>query len=162
MTFIIFCLTIFTSLLSANSTENPYQIFLQEDFNPTVNEAIVQGLQKYNLPFFKQEDLHFFVIYMKNAQSEVIGGLCGDILGKCACVDYMWVEEKLRGQGIGTKLIATLEHYAKNKNCDAIQLFTYDFQAEHFYKKLGFDCIGRIPKWIENHDTVFFRKTLSP
>lgn len=157
---LLFCLysILLTGYLSAQS---PYQTYLEEQFNPKVNEAIVGGLQNYNHPFFKQADLKFFVIYLKNTKGEIVGGLTGDILGTCACVDYMWVEEKIRGQGLGSHLLTTLENYAKKQKCTAIQLYTYDFQAEHFYEKLGFDCIGRIPKWIENHDTVFFRKTLS-
>jgi len=143
----------------AESKES-YQIHLEEEFNPTVNEIITQGIQKYNLPFFKQSDLRFFVIYARNDQAEIIGGLCGDILGTCACVDYMWVDEKHRGQGIGSHLIVKLENFAKSNHCVSIQLFTYGFQAEKFYKKLDFRCIGVIPKWIEDHDTIFLRKML--
>jgi GNAT superfamily N-acetyltransferase len=157
--FLFFILNFASSALSADARQ-PYQILLEEEFNPTVNEVIIQGIQKYNLPFFKQSDLQFFVVYARNEQSEVIGGLCGDILGTCACVDYMWVDEKQRGQGIGSKLFAKLENFAKSKKCTSIQLFTYDFQAEKFYKKLGFQSIGIVPKWIEDHDTIFLRKML--
>ncbi|MGL5626412.1 MAG: GNAT family N-acetyltransferase [Candidatus Rhabdochlamydia sp.] len=71
------------------------------------------------------------------------------------------MDERKRGQGIGTQLFKRAEILARTKNCDYIKLFTWAFQAVGFYKKLGFECVGTIPKWIENYDAVFFKKKLN-
>lgn len=137
-----------------------YQIIVEENSNPLVNDAIVHGLQKFNLPFFDQKNCQFFSIYAVDKNSRIIGGLCGDILGRSAGVDYVWVDEEKSRQGIGTQLFSQLETFAKSKNCDCIQVFTYKFQAPEFYKKLGFKCVGIISNWIEGHDVMFFKKYL--
>lgn len=138
------------------------EIIVEEDSNPLINNAILHGLQSYNLPFFNQKDCQFFSIYALDEDSQLLGGLCGDILGRSASVDYAWVDEKKRCQGIGTQLFSQLEALAISKNCQYIQLFTFDFQAKEFYYNLGFECVGTVPNWIEGHDVIFFKKYLAP
>ena len=100
----------------------------------------------------------------KDENSKIIGGLCGYIfksqLGSWAHVDYAWVDESRRLQGLGTELFKRAEIFVRAKNCKTMQLFTWAYQAVGFYEKLGFECIGVIPRWIENYDAVFFRKEL--
>ncbi|MGE4574413.1 GNAT family N-acetyltransferase [Parachlamydia sp.] len=137
-----------------------YQIVKEEHDNPYVSQKILQGLQNHMLPFFKEKKSQFFMVYARDANAEVIGGLSGDILGSSACIDYMWVDEKYRCQGIGTRLLKELEAYAKAKNCTHVQLFTYDFQAKKFYQKLGFQCVSSISNWVENYELNFFKKEI--
>lgn len=150
------------SLFSEN-----YAIF-EEDSNAEVSNAIVMGLKDFNDRIFeKKYSVEFtpFVIYARDENSKVIGGLtgftcCGSPLGSWASVDYAWVDENRRNQGIGTQLFERLEALAESKDCSYIQLYTMDYQAVGFYKKLGFECIGVISKWVENHDVVYLRKPI--
>ena len=52
----------------------------------------------------------------------------------------LFVEEKYRGQGIGTKMLAMMEDYFKEKNCDSmwISVFAPNNTAHELYKKFGF------------------------
>lgn len=43
--------------------------------------------------------------------------------------------------------------------CNYIQLFKWAYQAPNFYKKLGFECVGVVNKWIDNYDAVFFKNS---
>jgi len=144
-----------------------YEI-ITESSNPEVCAMILNGLEDFNLKFFKKKhgsiDLGTFVIYAKDGHSQIIGGLYGYIfesgVGSWASVDFAWVDESRRNQGIGTELFEKAEVLARMKNCTHMQLFTWAYQAVDFYKKIGFECVGIIPEWIENHDAVFFRKKL--
>lgn len=53
-------------------------------------------------------------------------------------VSQLWVDEKLRGQGYGTKLMQLAEAHAKENNCSFVAVNTMNFEAPEFYKKLGF------------------------
>ena len=159
----IFCLLMvygITTLSGFETEQAPYRVIIEEESNPLVNNAILHGLQSFNLPLFNQKDCQFFSIYALDGNSQLIGGLCGDILGKSASVDYAWVDEKWRGQGIGTQIFSQLEIFAKSKDCQFIHLFTYEFQAKEFYYKLGYECVGTISNWIDDHDVIFFKKYL--
>ncbi len=163
MNILLVCLALVFSasnLAASEAVERGYQVIVEEKSNPLVNDIILHGLQSFNLPFFQQKDCQFFSIYAVDENHQIIGGLCGDILGRTANVDYAWVDEEKRRQGIATQLFSQLESFAQSKGCKYIQLFTYEFQAKEFYEKLGFECIAIISNWIEGHDAIFFRKGL--
>lgn len=159
---ILFLLLVPFYLFSAD-----YEIVV-ESSNPDVNNKILNGLEDFNKKFYEQKygafEITPFVIYAKDTQSEVIGGLCGYFFEGSstawAYVDYAWVDESRRHQGIGTKLFQTAETVAKSKQCTHIQLFTWEYQAVDFYKKLGFECVGIVPRWIDDYDAMFFKKRL--
>jgi ribosomal protein S18 acetylase RimI-like enzyme len=52
----------------------------------------------------------------------------------------LFVEEKYRGQGIGTKMLAMMEDYFKEKQCDSmwISVFAPNNPAHELYEKFGF------------------------
>lgn len=163
MTKYILCFLAIASQLFSSD----YEIVV-ESSNPEVSGVILDGLEDFNMKFFNQQnaalDVNPFVIYAKEGP-KIIGGLNGYLfegdLGAWAHIDYAWVDESRRGQGVGTQLFEQAEILARTKNCKHIQLFTWAYQAVDFYKKLGFECVGTIPKWIENYDAVFFRKKLT-
>ena len=160
---ILFFLLFSNSLFSIN-----YEI-VTETSNPDVCTKILNGLEDFNVKFFKEKhesfNVELFIIYAKDDHSQIIGGINGYIfvsdIGSWASVEYAWVDESSRRVGIGTKLFEKIESLAKMKNCNHIQLLTFDYQAVDFYKKLGFECVGIIPEWIENHDALYFRKKIN-
>ena len=55
-------------------------------------------------------------------------------------LDFLFVEEEYRKRGIATKLVNYIVDYAKEKY-DTIYLVTVSHES--FYKKLGFEVIGK-------------------
>jgi GNAT superfamily N-acetyltransferase len=145
-----------------------YEI-VTESSNPEVCSMIRDGLEDFNMKFFRQVhhslEIESFVVYAKDGLSQILGGLHGYIVendkGSWAGIEYAWVDEGRRHEGIGTQLFAEAEKVAKRKNCSYVQLYTWAYQAVGFYEKLGFECVGTIPFWIEDYDAVFFRKRLN-
>ena len=71
----------------------------------------------------------------------------GNIAGGCvvnihtwgrAVLACLWVDEKHRGQGLGSALIRTAQRAVKEKGCYYLCLGTLDFQARPLYEKHGF------------------------
>ncbi len=152
-------------MLTTQLVAADYSIIV-EDSNPPVAAKILVGLEAFNIDYFKQRhgedrDSLPFVIYATDGEGLVIGGLSGGIFGTWAYVDYASVEPVWQKQGVGTKLFMKLEEHLKSHNCTSVQLFTWEYQAVDFYKKLGYKCVGTIPNWIENtYDAYFFKKEL--
>ena len=59
-----------------------------------------------------------------------------------AQIRYMAVEQSHERQGIGRKLVNTIENHARNSSCKTIILDARE-PAVEFYKKLGFEIIEK-------------------
>lgn len=80
----------------------------------------------------------YFAFFIRNEAKKIVGGCNGDILYGQLYISQLWVEEKLRGQGYGTKLMQLAEEYAKKMGIRFMSVNTMNFEAPEFYKKLGY------------------------
>ncbi len=138
------------------------QMKIEEENPDKIKDILHQGIKSYNYQTFGQYDLKRFAIYMENDDAEIIAGVYGFKLAKhhTLRMEFVWVKESLRQQGLGTALLKRAEEYAMQQQCRVIQAMTLDFQAPQFYEKSGYTLLGTVPKWFCEHDAVFFSKTL--
>ena len=81
-----------------------------------------------------------------DAGGEVAGGLVGHTWATWLHVTYLWVDERHRGAGLGSRLLSRAEHLAHaSHGCLNARLETWDFQAPDFYKKQGYEVVCVIP-----------------
>ncbi|MCH6160728.1 GNAT family N-acetyltransferase [Streptomyces marispadix] len=73
------------------------------------------------------------------------GGLVGEAWGFWLHIRLLWVEESARGSGLGSRLMAAAEEHARDRlGCVNSRVETFDFQAPGFYRKLGYNHVGKI------------------
>jgi len=76
------------------------------------------------------------------------GGLVGHTWTSWLHVTYLWVDERHRGTGLGSQLLARAERMARRaRGCTSVRLETWDFQAPEFYKKQGYEVVCVIPDY---------------
>ena len=93
--------------------------------------------------------------------SQIIGGALIWEHSDALYIDVLWCDEHYRKKGIGTKIIGMIDEVAINKGLSKLYVDTYAFQAQAFYQKHGFYCIGTIPEYLLGHDRMFMRKNVS-
>jgi hypothetical protein len=76
-------------------------------FDPLPSEALTRFVSDHvvNVNFARTgvsawHPINFFV---KNARGEILGGLLGYVWGGWLHVNFLWVDENLRGKGLGTR-----------------------------------------------------------
>jgi len=131
------------------------------DESENIRNKLQQEMMQFNLPYLKLRNPKPFSFYYQDNAKNIIAGITGYYANKYARVDYTWVHENYRHKKLGKKLFTALEFFLREHHCEFIQLDTFDFQAKPFYEKLGFICVGMVPKWIEGHDCYFMRKRIS-
>lgn len=129
--------------------------------NPTAaeNKVIRDGVVDFNKQRIN-ETATAFSIFAKNGD-QIIGGALIVEISDALYIDELWCDEKYRKSGIGTKIVAMIVEAAENKSLPKIFVDTYEFQAQTFYEKQGFYCIGTIPKYVKNYDRIFMRKDIA-
>lgn len=123
-------------------------------------EIVLELLASYNETVGGPARYEPFAIRLTDtATGASVGGLWARIYYDWLFVDLLYVPEPVRGKGIGSKLIAKAEAFARRKGCVGVWLTTYNFQAPGFYRKLGYQAFGTLARHPKGKKLIFFRKT---
>jgi GNAT superfamily N-acetyltransferase len=77
-------------------------------------------------------------------------------------IELMWLPEALRGQGLGSALLADAEAEALERGCAHAHLDVYSFQAEGFFRARGYREFGALASYPPGHVRRFLEKALTP
>lgn len=100
-------------------------------------------------------------IFVREA-GEIVAGISGWTWGDCCELQSLWVQPKLRGRGLATRLLAAAEAEAAARGCAQTVHFTYDFQARALYEKSGYKLVGRVENFPSGTDVLWYHKRLQP
>lgn len=84
------------------------------------------------------QPIRTFCFSIENSEKEVLGGVNGVTYYGCLYVDMLWVSDRLRGRGWGTKLMQKAENLGKQQGCSFFTVNTMDWEALPFYQGLGY------------------------
>ena len=107
-------------------------------------EAVGGGLGGYNTAVHGPLPRRPLWLLLKDAAGELRAGAKCDLAWDWLYLDWLWVEEALRRQGCGTRLLAEAEAIARAEGCRGMHLHTWSFQAPDFYPRHGFTCAGQV------------------
>lgn len=132
------------------------------DHNPSLsdNEVVKEGLIDSYEAQFGERDKELS-IFLKNESGKVYGGIQAMFDSEAIYIEAVWVEENLRKQGYGKQLLAAAEREATEHGCRFSLVDTWDFQAEEFYLKNGYEKIGELKEYWHGHSKLFLRKKLN-
>jgi GNAT superfamily N-acetyltransferase len=102
----------------------------------------------------------YAVLLSDEPDGPVTGGLYGYVLFEWLFIQFLAVPDTLRGQGVGTQLMAQAEDWARAEGLGGIWLDTFAFQARPFYEKLGFSVFGEITDHPRGSSRYFLKKQL--
>ena len=126
-------------------------------------KQIVDGINEYNLSKVPALAVHWTpldYVVKDETGSEIAGILAGIGYWNGLEIRILWVKEAYRKTGIGTALLKHVEKTAMQKGATVAVLDTFDFQAENFYLKNGYQPVGEIKDFPEGHKRIFFSKKL--
>ena len=98
--------------------------------------------------------------FLKNRRGETLGGLMGSVWGGWLHIAWLWVDESVRGQDWGTRLMDLAEAYGRERGCHSVTLDTHSFQARPFYEARGYEVFGTLDDYPKGHKKFFLRKKL--
>lgn len=99
-------------------------------------------------------------IFLKDNNKKVHGGVVVTVLWNGMEINSLWVEESLRGQGLGRKLVTAAEKEGKARGCTIVYTNTFTWQAPEFYIKLGYMPYGKLDNFPQGYTLTYFYKNL--
>ena len=99
-------------------------------------------------------------LYVEDEHGQLLAGLVAETFGNWLEIEYLFVKEGLRGQGIGSQLLQQAESEAKKRNCRFAFVNTYQFQAPAFYQKYGYKEVFTMKDYPYTGQRHYYQKEL--
>ena len=99
-------------------------------------------------------------LYVEDEHGQLLAGLVAETFGNWLEIEYLFVKEELRGQGIGSQLLQQAESEAKKRNCRFAFVNTYQFQAPAFYQKHGYQEVFTLKDYPCTGQRHYYQKDL--
>jgi GNAT superfamily N-acetyltransferase len=125
-------------------------------------EFLEDRLYEFNAGTTGINDGQTLGVFLRDEAGTIVAGAIGHTWGEAGELRQVWVAERLRGRGVGRRLMREAEAEALRRGCRQIVLTTHSFQAPEFYRKLGFEVVLEILDCPRGHSHLTLRKRLVP
>lgn len=148
--------------MSIESEREKYTVVIDHNVKETdiqfIRDALVAHTKKTlgHSDFLEKQ----FAVLLNDESNNMRGGVIARFDTESAYIDLLWVDDSLRHQGYGTKLLNAAENETCKLGCRYSTVDTYSFQAEGFYLKNGYEHLGEIKNYYLHHSKIFLRKKL--
>ena len=123
-------------------------------------QKIGELVRSYNRSKRETAESELLNIYVEDDSGELMAGLVGETFGNWLEIEYLFVKEDIRGQGIGSQLLQRAESEAKKRNCRFAFVNTYQFQAPAFYQKHGYKEVFTLKDYPYTGQRHYYQKEL--
>ena len=121
---------------------------------------IHEMLKEYNLRHREASQSVPVGAFLEDETGRKLAGLTGETFGNWLCIQYLFVSEQLRGQGIGSELLEAAEAEAQKRGCKYAFVDTFSFQAPTFYKKHGYREVFTLEEYPYTGKRHYYTKKL--
>ena len=119
-----------------------------------------QRIIDYNYGRTGASDGRGLACFVRDDAGQIVAGISGYTWAGMAEIEFLWVDDSLRGQGVGSRLLAAVEAEARQRGCKLIVISTYSFQAPDFYPRHGYEVVGSIENCPPGHENHWLKKDL--
>ena len=131
-----------------------------ENIESQKSQVIGDLLRSFNRSKREAAESEPLNLYVEDDSGELMAGLVAETFGNWLEIEYLFVKEDLRGQGIGSQLLQQAESEAKKRNCRSVFVNTYQFQAPAFYKKQGYKEVFTLRDYPYTGQRHYYQKDL--
>ena len=131
------------------------------DGNEQDIHELYEMLKEYNLSNREKSENVPIGIFLEDENKKKLAGVTGETFGNWLCIHYFFVNENMRGQGIGRSILEAAEGEAKKRGCKYAFVDTFSFQAPDFYIKLGYKEVFTLEEYPYTGKRHYYTKTLT-
>ena len=124
------------------------------------SQIIGELIRSYNRSKREVSESEPLNLYIEDEHGEIMAGLVAETFGNWLEIEYLFVKEDLRGQGVGSQLLQQAESEAKKRNCRFAFVNTYQFQAPAFYQKQGYKGVFTLKDYPYTGQRHYYQKNL--
>jgi [ribosomal protein S18]-alanine N-acetyltransferase len=138
-------------------TEMLYKI--EKEYLPPLHERV--DIREYGHKIYSKSKI---AVVVERPRPDLLGFIsfyCNDYKNREAYISILWVDEKLRGSGVGRRLFIHCFEYLKKMNFKNVRLQTWStHRLLPFYYRLGFQEVQRVADRPMNNASVHLLRKL--
>ena len=96
---------------------------------------LIRAYNRANREQSKSEPLN---IYLEDEKGNLVAGMVAETFANWLEIEYLYVSDSLRDQGLGSRILEMAENESRNRGCKYSFVDTFNFQAPKFYEKHGY------------------------
>ncbi len=149
-----------TTIARSQSNETP-RLSVERSRKAATSRALWNGLLAFNRKQVGPVRYERTILSVRHGRGRLLGGLILESYWRESYIELLWLSERARGAGIGSRLIREAKRHAVQRGSRHIHLNTYSFQAPGFYEKQGYRRFASLkgsPKGASRH---FYVKKLA-
>ena len=144
--------------MTADGTVEPL-VTVTDAPDPRVEAVVSAGLRRFNFEQSGIDDSRPLAVVVSDPRTnEVLGGITGRSSRGTLFIDLVYLPERLRGGGLGGRMLAMAEEEGRRRGCRTAVLWTLSYQAPAFYDRHGWQRFGEIPCEPPGASRIFFTK----
>jgi predicted N-acetyltransferase YhbS len=142
-------------------------IVVEHEADETRRDLILKNLRSFNdsqshwHQAIRKEGAQPLDVFALDDDGNILGGLIGETYWGWLAIDYLWVVDVHRSNGLGSLLVLEAETVAiEKRDCQWSKVSTFSFQAPSFYENLGYDIAGQLDNYPPGETMFWLKKTL--
>lgn len=123
-------------------------------------EAIGAGLAAYNDADVGPAGRQALAVLVHDAAGALVAGISGYTAWGWLYVQWLWIAEGQRGQGLAGRMLAAAEAEARARGCHGAYIDTFNPVALKVYRRAGYAPFGELEGFPKGRVRTFLQKRL--
>ncbi|AZO25345.1 GNAT family N-acetyltransferase [Mesorhizobium sp. M1E.F.Ca.ET.045.02.1.1] len=118
-----------------------------------------------NLTAFNDSDVgasgrKTLAVFVRDDAGAIVAGISGYTAWGWLYVQWLWVDEKMRGRRIAASMLDAAEREAITRGCHGAWIDTFNPTAAKVYERQGYRPFGMLPDFPVGRSRIFLQKKL--
>lgn len=130
--------------------------------NPDASDITQLGdyLSAFNTQDVGPAERRPLAVFVRDDQGRLTAGISGYTAWGWLYVQWLWVDERLRGQNMAARMLQQAEDEAATRGCHGAYIDTFNATALKVYQRQGYQAFGHLPDFPKGRTRTFLAKAL--
>lgn len=152
--------TVGPTLRTHSPQEQHMKIDVTESPSAEDLRIIGESLTAFNASDVGPADRRPLAVLVRDDSGPVAAGISGYTAWGWLYVQWLWVDESLRGQNMAARMLQAAEDEATARGCHGAYIDTFNPVALKVYQRQGYKPFGVLPDFPKGRTRTFLAKTL--
>ena len=124
-------------------------------------EAISGGLTAFNEADVGPAQRLPLAVVVRDEDDPIVAGISGYTAWGWLYIQWLWVADDFRKQGVGSKMLVAAEAEAAQRGCENAWIDTFNPNALRLYQRQGYTAFGQLDYFPAGRARTFLKKRLA-